>query len=323
MNSPEAFDFVVAEEHHDQRIDKYLSSVLEDTSRTVVQKQIQNEAVRINDMIPARGSKTQVKIGDEVSYRPPPPEILDIVGQDIPIDIMFQDDDIVVVNKPINLVVHPAVGHRDGTLVNALIHHIKDFEVATEETRPGIVHRLDKDTSGVMVVAKHIQAQKKLIELFQQREVTKRYIAAIRGVPQEFEGSFETMFGRHPRDRKRFSSRVHEGKTAITNYSVIEVFLACALVEVDLETGRTHQIRVHFHDHGFPLIGDPVYGSKRGSKDPRLSPILKSFERPALHAHQLRFRHPMTNKKMEFEAPIPSDLEQLIEALREITPNSI
>jgi 23S rRNA pseudouridine1911/1915/1917 synthase len=319
----EAQIFVVTEKDHDQRIDKFLSQALVETSRSLVQKQIQKHCVLINDQPLIRGAKTHIKFGDQISYVAPKAEILDIVGQDIPIDILFQDDDIVVVNKPSNLVVHPAIGHPDSTLVNALIHHVKDFEVPTEETRPGIVHRLDRDTTGVMVVAKHRQIQRKLVELFQERKVHKQYLAVVRGIPKDLESTFETQYGRHPRDRKRFSSRVMNGKLAITHYRISEIFLGCCLAQVNIETGRTHQIRVHFQDHGHPLVGDPVYGSKRGSKDPRLDPILTAFSRPALHAMQLSFVHPGTEQKMKFEAPIPEDLSHLIEGLRRVTPESV
>lgn len=321
-HNEEPVHFVVSAEYHDQRIDKYLAAVLTDTTRTQVQKQISRNAVLINENPPVKGSRTQVKLGDSVSYVKPEPELIEIVAQDIPIEIMYQDDDLLVVNKPINLVVHPAPGHPDGTLVNALAYHISDFEVPNEEIRPGIVHRLDKDTSGVMVVAKNQRTQTELVSLFQNRKVTKKYYAVIRGIPKYWEGTIESLFGRHPHDRKRFSSKVSQGKTAITHYEILETFLGCSLVEIQLETGRTHQIRVHFHDHGHPLIGDPVYGAKRNSKDPRLSPILKDFLRPALHSHRLSFRHPTTNKKVSFEAPMPSDIEILIDRLRDVTPDS-
>jgi len=317
-----SLNFIVAAEHHDQRIDKFLSSVLEDTTRTQVQKQITRNAVLINQKTPSKGRRTQVKLGDTVSYIKPEPEIIEIVAQDIPVEIIYQDEDLLVVNKPIDLVVHPAPGHPDGTLVNALAHHIPDFEVPNEEIRPGIVHRLDKDTSGVMVVAKNHRTQTELVSLFQNRKVTKKYFAVIRGIPKYWEGTIESLYGRHPHDRKRFSSKVSQGKTALTHYEILETFLGCSLVEIQLETGRTHQIRVHFHDHGHPLIGDPVYGAKRNSKDPRLSPILKDFQRPALHSHRLSFRHPTTHRKMSFEAPIPEDIDLLIQRLRDVTPES-
>lgn len=321
-HNEEPVRFEVSAEYHDQRIDKFLATVLEETTRTQVQKQISRDAVLINDKPPVKGSRTQVKLGDSVSYIRPKPELIEIVAQDIPIEILYQDEDLLVVNKPINLVVHPAPGHPDGTLVNALAYHITDFEVPNEEIRPGIVHRLDKDTSGVMVVAKNQRTQTELVDLFQSRKVTKKYFAVIRGIPKYWEGTIESLYGRHPHDRKKFSSKVSQGKNAITHYEIIETYLGCSLVEIQLETGRTHQIRVHFHDHGHPLIGDPVYGAKRNSKDPRLAPILNSFTRPALHSHRLSFRHPKTHKKVSFESPIPEDMEVLIERLRDVTPES-
>jgi len=323
VSTEEVSVFVVAIEAHGQRLDRYLTDALEDVSRSLLQKQIDNQAVQINAQAPARGNKTLVKAGDTIRYSPPPPELIDVVGENIPIEIIYEDEDIVVVNKQANLVVHPALGHPRGTLVNALIYHIKDFETPTDEVRPGIVHRLDRDTTGVMVVAKHRSSQKRLVELFQQRKVKKIYRAIVRGIPKELEGSFETCYGRHPRDRKRFSSRVLTGKEAVTHYEVTEVFLGSCFVDIQLETGRTHQIRVHFCDHGHALVGDPVYGARRQSKDPKLAPILRRFSRPALHAAQLSFRHPITNRKMNFESALPDDLEQLLEDLRSISPEQV
>lgn len=311
--------FVVKAEAHGQRLDRYLSEMLDDSSRTLIQKQIEKNAVLVNEQAPTRASRTLIKTGDTIRYCPPPPERIEVVGENIPIEIIYQDDDLIVVNKPANLVVHPAIGHRSGTLVNALIYHIKDFETPTDEVRPGIVHRLDRDTTGLMVVAKHRTAQKRLAELFQKRQVNKSYRAIIRGVPKDAEGSFKTYYGRHPRDRKRFSSLLLSGKEAVTHYEIAEIFLGCSAVDIQLETGRTHQIRVHFCDHGHPLIGDPVYGARRRSKDPRLVPILSTFSRPALHASRLSFRHPMTKKKVSFESELPDDLEKLHQALRAIT----
>lgn len=270
----------------------------------------------IDGTVPVRGPKTVVRAGARIHYTPPPPEPIDLVAEDIAIDIIHEDTDIVVVNKPKNLVVHPAVGHARGTLVNALMFHVGDFEVADEDVRPGIVHRLDRDTTGLMVVAKNRAARRALVEAFSAREVAKTYLAIAHGVPNPQSAELDTLFGRHPRERKRFSSRVLEGKRAVTRYEVTESFAGASFIEVELETGRTHQIRVHLADIGHPLVGDEVYGRRRKCRDPRVGPIINPFDRPALHAHRLAFAHPSTKQPLEFVSELPVDMQALLDALR-------
>ncbi|MCB9646962.1 MAG: RluA family pseudouridine synthase [Deltaproteobacteria bacterium] len=206
------------------------------------------------------------------------------------------------------MVVHPALGHPRGTVVNAVLHHLGRGPLQ-DDLRPGIVHRLDKDTTGLLVVAKHPEAHERMAALFKERAVEKIYLAVTKGVPKPQKGTIDTLFGRHPTDRKRFSSKVRDGKRAVTHYEVQASFQVAAHVRVRLDTGRTHQIRVHFSDLGHPLVGDEMYGRKKGEG------VLAGFARPALHAHRLSFVHPFTGVELRLEAVVPEDLQALLRAL--------
>jgi 23S rRNA pseudouridine1911/1915/1917 synthase len=316
-DKPNPVELVVAEASDGARLDRFLADALPDSSRSLIQKHIEAGAVTIDGAPPKRGAKTPVRAGSAIRYSPPPPEPTELVAEDIPIRVLWQDQRLLVIDKPAGLVVHPALGHRRGTLVNALLHHVKDLRGIGGELRPGIVHRLDRDTTGVMVVAKDDIAQRALVDAFKSRKVEKRYLAVAYGVPAPRSATIDTMYGRHPSDRKRFSSKVAEGKRAITLYEVREVFLGASLLDLRIDTGRTHQIRVHLADRGHPLVGDRVYGGRaRAVRDPRVKDLLLSFPRPALHARRLAFPHPDTGETLSFEAPIPEDLLALIEALR-------
>lgn len=300
------------------RLDRFLTDRVPGSSRSLIQKHLDEGAVLINGAPPKRSASTQLKAKDVVSYRVPALEPVELVAEDIPLEILFEDAHVVVVNKPAGLVVHPAAGHSRGTLVNALLHHIKDLGGIGGELRPGIVHRLDQGTTGVMIVAKHDQSHRALVEAFQARAVQKRYLAVVTGIPAPEQGTIDTLFGRHPSDRKKFSSKVKTGKQAITKYVVRERFAGAALLEVDLLTGRTHQIRVHLADRGTPLIGDATYGTRRSlaPRETALRAIVEGFARPALHAERLALAHPMSGEPLVFTAPVPADLVALLAALR-------
>ena len=235
-------------------------------------------------------------------------------GQDIPLEIVYEDESLLIVNKPAGLVVHPAAGHRNGTLQNALLHHAAELAGIP---RCGLVHRIDKDTSGLLMVAKTLQAQKSLVDQLQARTIQREYLALVQGVLTAG-GTVDEPIGRHPVDRQRFAVR-SEGKPSVTHYRVAERFAGSTLLRVKLETGRTHQIRVHMAHIRHPLVGDPVYGGRQqlpAGGDPALAAVLRAFRRQALHAEKLGLRHPSTGKYCEWQADAPEDLRQLLDALR-------
>lgn len=286
------------------RLDKFLLKQSPDLTRSRIQNLIRAGKVRIGDRpgIP----HTKVHPNDEIVLEIPPAETSEIRGEEIPLDILFEDPHLLVLNKPAGLVVHPAPGHKEGTLVNALIHHCGGLAQIGGVERPGIVHRLDKDTSGVMVVAKTDRAYRSLSDQIKNRTLERIYLAVVRGHLKKKSGTIETEIGRHEKDRKRMSVRPRKGRVAVTSYRVIEEFPDHSLVEAKLGTGRTHQIRVHFTYLGHPMIGDLTYGRAH-------SPWIG---RQALHAHVLRFKHPEDGRPIECNAPLPPDMENLIRNLR-------
>ncbi len=302
-DAPESVVAIVERAQANLRLDQFLRTVLPDRSRAQLQKHIDEGAVTIDGAAPKKGASTAMKEGERVEYVAPPPPVIELVPEPIPLSVLYEDEFLVVIDKQKNLVVHPAAGHPSGTLANGLLHHFG--RGVSNEVRPGIVHRLDRDTTGVIVVAKSPQIHDALGKMFAAREVTKEYLAVLSGVPKAKIAKIETLYGRHPFDRKKFSSKVKNGKHAITRYEVKETFLEAAWVEVALETGRTHQIRVHFADLGHPLVGDQTYGRK--------SPLI---DRPALHARRLAFRHPISGAAIDIRAPVPEDLETLLSKLR-------
>jgi 23S rRNA pseudouridine1911/1915/1917 synthase len=263
---------------------------------------------------PAKPS-ARVRGGEEVVVELPALVPAAPVAEDIPLSVLYEDQDVIAIDKPAGMVVHPAAGNWQGTLVNALLHRVRDLGGVGGELRPGIVHRLDKDTSGCLVVAKHETALRALQAAFKGRAVEKKYLALVHGVPKAAQGRIETLYGRHPVHRKRFTGKVKEGKPAVTAYRVLETFAGASSLEVDLFTGRTHQIRVHLSEAGHPLLGDELYGgAKRGT--PAVRGIQEELGRQALHAHKLNLPHPRTGKPLRLEAPIPPDLEHALSELR-------
>lgn len=295
-----------------QRIDKYIADEIPDLSRSKVQKLIEEGRVTVNDE--ATKSSYQVEVGDEiVVHVPPPPEPVQVKPEPIPLDIVYEDDDIMVVNKPAGMVVHPAYGHRTGTLVNAVLAHYPDLAGVGNARRPGIVHRLDKDTSGLIIVAKNDSARWHLQRQFKRREVHKVYLALLEGHLEPARGIIEAPIGRDKRHRKRMTV-VKGGREARTDYRVVGYFGVGAghrarpytLVEAEPKTGRTHQVRVHFASIGHPLAGDPVYGFRKQ----RLS-----LQRQFLHAQTLGFRLPGSDEYIELTAELPDDLRGVLEGL--------
>jgi 23S rRNA pseudouridine1911/1915/1917 synthase len=299
------------------RLDVWLGSRKPDLSRARWQELIKAGHVRVNGQV--KKPHCELHANDVVETEIPPPEPTELVAQDIPLNILFEDADILVLNKPAGLVVHPAPGHSSGTLVNALLHHCKDLDGGGTslagiggKQRPGIVHRLDKDTSGVLVIAKNDLAMTGLAAQFKAREVRKQYAALVWGQPVPERGTIKTLVGRNPHDRKKMSAKPASGRPAVTHYETIRKFPEASLLRVHIETGRTHQIRVHLAHIGHPVVGDTQYG--RARKPVRPVPAARQM----LHAEQLAFTHPRTGLPLEFRAPIPEDMTNLLRFLAEL-----
>jgi 23S rRNA pseudouridine1911/1915/1917 synthase len=301
------------------RLDAVIAGAIAELSRAQVQKLIEDGRVTHAGVVATKPS-AKVRQGDPIEVVIPAPEPLEVLPEPIPLSILFEDGDLIVIDKPAGLVVHPAAGHDRGTLVNALLFHCKDLSGIGGVLRPGIVHRLDKDTSGVMVATKSDRAHAALAAAFAAKsrgepgKLDRTYLAIVSPAPPLKAGTLRTLHGRHPVDRKRFSSKVGSGKSAVTHYEVVEKLHDAALVRLRLETGRTHQIRVHAADHGWPLVGDPVYGHK--PRDARLAEVARALGRQALHAATLAFDHPVTGAHLAFEAPLPPDMQAALAALR-------
>ena len=309
--------FTVAPEEEGARLDLFLTGRETALSRARIQRAVSEGLVTVNGR-PARAGR-RVKAGEDVAICIPPPKPIGVLPEAIPLKILYEDPFIVVVDKPAGMVVHPAVGHPGGTLVNALLHHCRDLSGIGGALRPGIVHRLDKETSGLLVVAKADAAHRGLAGQFKRREVKKTYQAVVYGDPKTEEGRVEAPVGRHPTDRKRMSVRSGRGKEAVTIWRVRERFGAAALLEVDIETGRTHQIRVHLTEAGYPVVGDRVYGGAgriRTVGDAAIRTAMKALERQALHAWRLSFAHPVTGEALQFTSPLPEDMANLCAFLR-------
>jgi 23S rRNA pseudouridine1911/1915/1917 synthase len=297
-------------DHAGERLDSALSAALE-ISRSRVQESMRQGLIRVGGIAVGKSYRL---IGNEIiEVLPFPENSYRMEAQPIPLRIVFQDQDIAVVSKQPGLVVHPAAGHHDGTLVNALLYALPDLGKVGEEVRPGIVHRLDRDTSGLMVVAKHEDALVRLQAMVKRREVKRWYLALLHGMPPSVSGTIDAPVGRDQRDRKKMAV-TGEGKPAITHFKLLESLPGYSLVEVELVTGRTHQIRVHFSHIGHPVAGDRVYG-RFGEKD-RLPGLARQF----LHAWRLDFDHPLKNKPLSFTDPLPDDLAEVLEYLGGTSP---
>jgi len=306
---------VVPAEQAGLRLDRFLAAAGQGWSRSQAARWIEDGRVLRNGR-PSKPSQL-LSAGDVVDVSPPPPEPSELVPQDIPLDVLYEDEHLIAINKPPGLVIHPAAGNPDGTLVNALLAHCSDLSGVGGVERPGIVHRLDKDTSGVLVVAKHDQAHRALSLAFRWRTTDKRYLAVVYGIPKTAEGVVDAPIGRHPTERKRMAV-VPEGRPSRTLWSVRERFAGTCLVECRLVTGRTHQVRVHMAHLGHALVGDQVYAGKqwRNLSDERGAAACRDFPRQALHAWKLSITHPASGELMTFEAPVPADIQALLAALR-------
>lgn len=289
------------------RLDSWISNKMDELSRSYIQKLIEEGSITVNGK--ATKANYKVKIGDRISLCIPPPEKLDIEAENIELDILYEDKDIIVVNKPKGMVVHPAAGNYSGTLVNALMKHCgESLSDINGVIRPGIVHRIDKDTTGVLVVAKNNKSHEILSEKLKKHDINRIYVALVEGIVREDKGKIDAPIGRHPLDRKKMSVNTKSGRHAVTHFKVLERFKSSTLVELRLETGRTHQIRVHMAYIGFPLVGDEVYGRRSGNHNTMGQ---------ALHARLLGFEHPSTGAYMEFNADLPEYFVKLIKKMRD------
>jgi 23S rRNA pseudouridine1911/1915/1917 synthase len=300
------------------RLDVFLSVKIPSMTRSRIQRLIDQGLVQVGDRKAKAGQK--LRAGEAVTLVSPPPVEEKLSAEDIPLGILYEDQAIAVVVKPAGMVVHPAAGNVRGTLVNALLHHLRNLSGIGGVLRPGIVHRLDKGTSGIMVVAKNDAAHKGLTDQFKKREVRKVYSALVYGDMRGDEGVVDLAVGRHPRDRKRMSAKSPRGREALTRWRVAERFGEVTLLEVEIKTGRTHQIRVHLNTIGHPVVGDGTYGNPRrlaALSDRDLRAKLADMKRQALHADTLGFHHPLSRSYMEFTSPLPGDMETLIRYLRE------
>ena len=302
------------------RLDRFLAARLPELSRSRVQQLIEEQAVRVAGH--AAKASLRPPVGTEIEVRVRTARPAELVAQSLDLPTLYEDQHLIVIDKPAGMAVHPGAGISSGTVVHGLLHQVGDLAGIGGELRPGVVHRLDKDTSGCLVVAKTERALRGLQAEFKSRRVDKRYQALVHGAPRD-EGELDTAYGRHPKDRKRFSSKLKEGRRAVTRWRVLERGPGVALVEVQLMTGRTHQIRAHFADAGFPLLGDVLYGGRRReSRMPEDAPARRAagaIGRQALHAAVLAFTHPITGAPLRCEAPLPADFRA---ALRELGMSS-
>lgn len=298
----QSFEWEASEKN---RIDKFVKDQLGDEySRSMIQLWIEDGRILVN----GESVKANYKLstGDQVTLTIPEAESVEITPEDIPLDVYYEDADVIVVNKPRGMVVHPAPGHGSGTLVNALMFHCKDLSGINGELRPGIVHRIDKDTSGLLMAAKNDKAHASLAAQLKEHSVTRKYYALVHGNLSHDQGTIDAPIGRDPHDRKMYTVIEKNSKHAVTHFHVVERFGDYTLVELKLETGRTHQIRVHMKFIGHPLVGDPLYGRSKGIR----------MDGQALHAAVLGFVHPSSGKYIEFTAPMPEDMEMLLQSLR-------
>lgn len=290
-----------------ERLDVWLTERLPDLSRSRLQSLVKSGAVTVDGRAVRPSHPVVSGIVVEIVLPEPAPVLPQ--PEEIPLRVIYEDPDIIVVNKAAGMVVHPAGGHQTGTLVNALLHHCTDLAGIGGEHRPGIVHRLDRDTSGVIVVVKNDRAMRIVANQFKKRRVGKVYLAVVHGVPRNVQGRIETLIGRSSHDRKKMSAAVAEGRNAVTRYAVEREFGIASLVRVELETGRTHQVRVHMTHVGHPLVGDRQYGRRHTTEIDELA------GRQMLHAHSLTIRHPATNNFVTFTAPVPTDMAGLLAVL--------
>ncbi len=307
-----------------QRLDAFLAEALPDISRAQLKKLIDNQQVTCDGAATKAGVK--LKGGESIEVRLPPPEPSTALAEDIPLHILYEDQDLIVINKPAGMVVHPAAGNFHGTLVNALLYHCDDLAGIGGTMRPGIVHRIDKDTSGVLVVTKNDQTHQHLAEQFHQHSIKREYLALIHGHLPTRKGTIDQPLGRHPVQRKKFSTKARHSKRAITHWRVIDNFSneQFSLIRLQLETGRTHQIRVHLSESGHPLVGDPLYGRRselNNIKDQQLRTLIRQLPGQALHAHTLGFIHPRTREYLEFSSDIPAPLRHIITYLQQGVQN--
>jgi len=302
----------IGEEEAGQRADQALAALLPGLSRSQVQRLIKDGQVRIGDRALPKPSEV-LPHGTVLTVTMPAPEPGDAAPEDLPLDILFEDEQIVVVNKAAGMVVHPAAGHASGTLVNALLHHVRDLSGVGGTLRPGIVHRLDKGTSGVMVVAKTDAAHQELARQFQDREVEKEYVALVWGLVHN-RTRIEAPIGRDPNDRQKMTTRTRRSRAAVTRVTWALHLPGVSLIRVAIHTGRTHQIRVHLSSIGHPVCGDATYGGIPRRIAPHLKAV-SSLQRPFLHAERLAITHPTEGRRMEFEAPLADDLVVVLEQL--------
>ncbi|OCB00315.1 RluA family pseudouridine synthase [Clostridium beijerinckii] len=296
--------FIVDEKDRGERIDKYLAEIFVDKSRSFIQGLIEKDGIKVNNKTPK--SNYKLRALDEIEVTFSEPEVLKVEAEEIPINILYEDKDVVVVNKSQGMVVHPAPGNYNGTLVNALLYHCKDLSSINGIIRPGIVHRIDKDTSGVLVVAKNDEAHNKLSDQLKDHSMKREYYALVEGRLKNDKGIIDKPLARNKRDRLKVGI-VEGGKRAVTHYEVLERFNGYTLIKCILETGRTHQIRVHMASIGFPLVGDPLYGFKKQRF---------KLKGQMLHAKTLGFVHPSKNEYMEFTTELPEYFQEIIEKLR-------
>lgn len=307
--------FIVLHKEASQRLDIYLIGKNLPLSRSQIKKLVEEGKITVNEEIVKAGYKLHQNDSIKIEISPPAP--IDIIGENIPLDIIYEDDSLIVVNKPSGMVVHPAAGNYTGTLVHALLFHCRNLSGIGGVKRPGIVHRLDKNTSGVMVVAKDDKAHWDLSKQFKEHTIERGYLALVWGIMEKREGKIDIPIGRHINDRKKISPKTKKGRIATTNFRVKKDCKEFSLLEIRPETGRTHQIRVHLAHIKHPIVGDPDYGGKKESKvrDPALKEKIRRLQGQALHAYLLGIVHPYTGEKMKFKVPMPTDMREVLNCL--------